>query len=73
MISNLQSILDEHGDIPAVYSSDDECNDFHSVSWCGSIKYTENINDYYLEMLDPKEVMMGMYENQDITKVVCIN
>lgn len=73
VIADLQKVLDEHGDIPAIYSVDAEGNDHQGVESSGTIMYVEDINEYFLDMLDTDEVNNGLYENTDYSKVVCIN
>lgn len=70
VINSLQSVLDEHGDLPVIYSRDDEGNDHHKVSWCGSVMYVDDIDSYYLD------IIRNEYEDSEptnCTKVVCIN
>lgn len=69
VINSLQDVLDKHGDLPAIYSKDDEGNDHHKVSWCGSIMYVDDIESYYLDIVENED------EDSDngLTKVVCIN
>jgi hypothetical protein len=47
-IATLQDIYEEHGDIPLIYSSDDEGNEYHKVEYGPSIVYCD-LSDYYVE------------------------
>lgn len=63
-INNLQQILEEHGDLEVVYSSDDEGNDFNRVY------HTPNIGHY------SNREFIGINNEDDFNhdvNAVCIN
>ena len=67
VINSLQHALDLHGDLEAVYSTDDEGNNFHQVNWSGSLYFFESLEDYYLERVDDE-----CFDEKTV-KAICIN
>ena len=68
-IESLQLVLKSEGDLEVVYSTDDEGNNFHKVDYTGCTMYFENLEDYYLEQVDVKE----LEDYPDHERVYCIN
>lgn len=62
-IKQLQKLEKEYGDLPVIYASDDEGNNYHKVEGtAGSPCQVENIDDYYLERVyfeDDEEDTIG--------------
>lgn len=63
-IKQLQKLEKEYGDLPVIYASDDEGNNYHKVegSTAGSPCQVEDIDDYYLERVyfeDDEEDTIG--------------
>lgn len=71
-ISNLQQLLSDNpelGNLPVIYAADDEGNNYQKVHYTPSTAFVDDINSYYLEMLDKDECEEeGMKPN-----AVCIN
>ena len=64
-INNLQNLLDKHGDIPIVYSSDDEGNYYDYVHYdpeAGMFNGTDYVGDTDED-----------YESSGFEPVICIN
>ncbi|MFN0318541.1 MAG: hypothetical protein ACKVQA_26240 [Burkholderiales bacterium] len=83
-IAALQDIYDEHGDLPLIYSSDDEGNEYHQVGLEPGVVYCD-LSDYYVEsvyanLVDYCEGHDEYNEDDDnveefnsLTKVVIVN
>ena len=70
-IGKLQEILDEHGDIGMVYSSDDEGNSYELV-WYSPSVVLFNEKDNEVVFLDSEDVQD--YKNDDrYVLSVCVN
>ena len=72
MINNLQEIILKEGDLPLVYSKDDEGNGFDYIYYSPTVgTYDGKRSGEFRGDFDPEEDddEFGAYEN----KVVCIN
>ena len=67
-IQKLQQILETEGDLELIYSRDDEGNGYDNVQYSPSVQFF-NIN--YFEVIAEKD--LEEYEEDDYTKVCCIN
>ena len=66
-IKSLQDILDSCGDLPCIYSSDEEGNSFHFVNQKPSYT-TAFIDGYDVELVDLEEI-----GDQPFTEVCLVN
>jgi hypothetical protein len=80
MISELQEIRAKHGNLPLVYSVDDEGNSFHEVYYSPSLgHYNKKCNEFSNEegiSEQREECIAGGYDiNEDDYKInaLCIN
>jgi len=72
-IKNLQEVLDEHGDIDVIYSSDDEGNYYGKVNFKPSVgSFTEDGADSSFRDEDEFEEMIGDGWTPTVN-AVCIN
>ena len=66
-IKHLQDILDTCGDVPCIYSSDEEGNSFHFVNQKPSYM-TAIIDDDDIELVDLEEI-----DDEPFTEVCLVN
>lgn len=66
-IQHLQEILDAHGDLPCIYTSDEEGNSFHFVNQKPSYM-TAIIDDDDIELVDLEEI-----DDEPFTQVCLVN
>jgi hypothetical protein len=67
-IKHLQDILDTCGDLPCIYSSDDEGNTFRFLDQAPSYEFAVIEDDYYIELIDPEEA-----DGDPFTEVCLVN
>lgn len=65
-ISDLQKILEEHGDLKLIYSSDDEGNSYHRVGSSPVVRYTDFSDDFIYESMEEcLDADYIYYENEE--------
>lgn len=67
-IQELQQILETEGDLELVYSRDDEGNGYDNVQYLPTVKF---FNIDYFEVIAEED--LEEYEEDDYTKVCCVN
>lgn len=73
-IEELQDILDKEGDLPLIFSSDDEGNSYQKVEYLDDNPvFVENFEDSYFIDSVIKEEELSDYDQEDLTKVLIIN
>ena len=67
-IEKLQELLQEHGDLELIYSSDDEGNNYDMLAYLPSIV---NYNSSWKEVISDED--LEEYDVSEYKKVICIN
>lgn len=68
----LKEILEEHGDLDLIYSSDDEGNVHDKVRYLPTIVYAEQDGNHYSTLCE-EDFEDDEYDKEDYEKVVCVN
>ena len=55
-IAGLQEVIDEHGDMLAVYATDAEGNAYHPCHYNGIVYFTTNPDEYCLEVYSGEDL-----------------
>ena len=71
-IKGLQEFLEKNGDMPCIYSSDDEGNDHQHVYYNGSLAYAVGIEEYRPSIYCVEDYDNGEIEPEDNPVKVCI-
>jgi hypothetical protein len=72
-IAGLQKILDEHGDLPCYYSSDEEGNSYKQLGYDGTVFYTPDL-EYYLDTVySSKEEFIEDYDEVNPIPICVVN
>lgn len=71
-IEKLKEILEEHGDLDLIYSTDDEGNRFDKVSYPPTMVYAEE-DGYHYDIKNEEDFEDEEYDKEDFEKVVCVN
>ena len=67
-IEKLQELLQEHGDLELIYSSDDEGNNYDNLAYLPSVV---NYNSSWKEVISDED--LEEYNESDYKKVICVN
>ena len=69
-IADLQEFLKENGDMECVYAKDDEGNGYQKVGWSGSLYYTNQLDQYYIETMYNIEDVQSEVDEEDVDEFV---
>lgn len=67
-IEKLQELLNKHGDLELIYSSDDEGNSYDRIAYLPNIVYFDMNNRERICSEDLEE-----WDESDYQKVICVN
>ena len=67
-IEKLQELLQEHGDLELIYSSDVEGNNYDNLSYLPSIV---NYNSVWKEVISDED--LEEYDESEYSKAICVN
>jgi len=69
-INNLQSFLEENGDMECYYAKDAEGNGYCTLSYSGTLMFAQEL-EYYADLISTEDA--EEYDDQELTRVCVVN